>query len=235
MTTDDHPIDAATSDATLLTRFATTGDGRAFAALVERYGGMVLAVCRRTAGHEQDAEDAFQATFLVLARKADAIRRRESIGPWLYGVASRVGQKARAANARHQARAATLEDALAAGPMSAEADDLGPVLDEAVGQLPPRFLRPIVLCYFQGHSTEAAAQALGCPRGTVLSRLARARDRLRTLLVRRGVALTAAAIAGALAARATADVPLPVAYSTIQAATPAAAGAVLPRAAVLAK
>jgi RNA polymerase sigma factor (sigma-70 family) len=232
MQTNERPVD---TDAALLTRFASSGDGRAFAALVERYGGMVLGVCRRTAGHEQDAEDAFQATFLVLARKASAIRRRESIGPWLYGVAARVGRKAREASARRQARETTLEAALAAGPMADEPDDLAPILDDAVRRLPARFLRPIVLCYFQGHSTEAAARALGCPKGTVLSRLARARDRLRSQLTRRGVSLSAAAVAAVLAAEATAAVPLPLAYSTIQSATPAVAGTVSAQAAALAK
>jgi RNA polymerase sigma factor (sigma-70 family) len=231
MTTDEHPAD---TDAALLTRFATAGDGRAFAALVERHGAMVLGVCRRTAGQEQDAEDAFQATFLVLARKARTIRRTESVGPWLYGVAARVGRKARAASARRRTRETTLDESLAAGSMADEADDLAPILDEAVGRLPPRFLRPIVLCYFQGQSTEAAARTLGCPRGTVLSRLARARDRLRSQLIRRGVALSAAAVAAVLAAQAPAAVPLPLAYSTIQSATPAA-GPVSAAVAALAK
>jgi RNA polymerase sigma factor (sigma-70 family) len=227
-------IDTET-DATLLNRFARDGDGRAFAALVERYGGMVLGVCRRVVGHEQDAEDAFQATFIVLARKAAAIRRRESIGPWLYGVAHRVGRKARESSVRRD-RVTSLDEALAAGPMADEADaELRLAVDAAVRELPPRFLRPVVLCYLQGQSTEDAARALGCPRGTILSRLARARERLRVQLTRRGVVLTAAAVTAALAAqRATAAVPLPLAYSTIQAATPAA-GAVSARAAVLAK
>jgi uncharacterized protein (TIGR03067 family) len=96
-------------------------------------------------------------------------------------------------------------------------------------------MRPVVLCYFQGQSTEAAARTLGCPKGTVLSRLARARDRLRAQLARRGVALSAAAMAAVLAAQATAAVPLPLAYSTIQSATPAAAGTVSAQAAALAK
>jgi len=229
MTTDEP-----TTDAALLTHFAKSGDGRAFASLVERYGTMVLGVCRRTARHEQDAEDAFQATFLVLARKAGAIRRRESIGPWLYSVATRVGRKARDASARRRAREATLDEALAAGSMADEADELRPILDEAVSMLPPRFSRPVVLCYFQGQSTEAAARALGCPKGTVLSRLARARDRLRSQLARRGIALSAAAVTAILAAQAAA-VPLPLAYSTIQSATPAAAGTVSAQAAALAK
>jgi RNA polymerase sigma factor (sigma-70 family) len=232
MPTTNEPTDAA-----LLTRFAADGDGRAFAALVERHGGMVLGVCRRLVGHEQDAEDAFQATFLVLARKAGAIRRHESVGPWLYGVAQRVARKARETTARRQIREATLDEALAAGPMADEPDaEVRAAVNAAVGELAPRFLRPVVLCYFQGQSTEDAARALGCPRGTILSRLARARDRLRVQLARRGVALTAAAVAAALAAqRATAAVPLPLAYTTIQAATPAAAGAISARAAVLAK
>jgi RNA polymerase sigma factor (sigma-70 family) len=232
MTTDEYPAD---TDAALLTRFASSGDGRAFATLVERYGGMVLGVCRRTSGHEQDAEDAFQATFLVLARKATAIRRRESIGPWLYGVATRVGRKAREVSSRRQSRETTLGDALPAGLLTDEADELRPILDEAISRLPARFLRPIVLCYFQGQSTEAAARTLGCPKGTVLSRLARARDRLRSQLIRRGVTLSAAAVTAVLTAQATAAVPLPLAYSTIQSATPAAAGTVSAQAAALAK
>jgi RNA polymerase sigma factor (sigma-70 family) len=237
-----HPNLRTAADATLLEQFAARGDGLAFAVLVERHGGMVLGLCRRLLRHEQDAEDAFQATFLVLARKAGSIRKSESIGSWLYGVASRVARRARAAPVHHDSPEGGLQNLPAPDEREGIGQDIAPLLDEALNELPPAFRGPVVLCYIQGRSTEDAARSLGCPRGTVLSRLARARERLRIRLTRRGVTLTAAAIATVLARNvAAAEVPLPLAYSTIQAAAPsaagtaAAAGAVSARAVVLAK
>src|SRR5262249_51919994 len=161
-----------------------------------RHGPMVHGICRRLLGDGPDAEDAFQATFLVLVRKADSLRGYGSLGGWLHGVAVRVARKARVAAARrafHEAQGT---------PMSARGDfaavewrDLRPVLDEELGRLPEKYRAPLVLCYLQGKTHEEAARALGCPNGTVYGRLARARARLRTRLLRRGVALSAAALA----------------------------------------
>ena len=231
------------TDARLLERFAGRRDEAAFALLVERHGPMVLGVCRRLLGQEQDAEDAFQATFLVLARKAGSIGKGESVGSWLYGVALRVGRKARAAAARRQARQADLRDVPAAEAAPAWVGrELRAVLDEEVGRLPARYRLPFVLCHLEGKTNEEAARELGRPLGTVLAQLSRARARLRSQLVRRGVALSGAALATALAQEASpAAVPDALAEATVRGAATfvpgqaAAPGAVSAQAAVLAE
>jgi RNA polymerase sigma factor (sigma-70 family) len=213
-------------DALLLERFAVRRDEEAFALLLERYGGLVLGVCRRMLRQEQDAEDAFQATFLVLARKAGAIAKRASVGSWLYGVALRTSLKARTRSARRYRREAELQDVPA--PETTRATDgreLREVLDEEVNRLPSRYRVPVVLCYLEGKSCEDAARQLGCARGTVLSRLARARDRLRSRLTRRGLAIMPAAVAAVLTeSAAPAKVPAALANTTLKAAIPFAAG-----------
>src|SRR5262245_61569483 len=224
-------------DADLLARFVARRDPAAFAALVSRHGPLVLGLCRRLIRHEQDAEDAFQATFLVFLRKAGSIGKYESVGSWLYGVAYRVSLKANIAAARRRSRETSLPEA-AAFEVARDATgiDLGAALDAEVNRLPPRFRRAVVLCYLQGWSAQQAARALGCPRGTILSRLARARARLRDRLTRRGFVLTATAVAVALTRnRVEAAVPGRLGDSTIQAATgSAAAGAVSANAGALA-
>jgi RNA polymerase sigma factor (sigma-70 family) len=175
------------SDGELLERFAAH-DGDAFASLVRRHGPLVWGVCRRVLRREQDAEDAFQATFLVLARGASSVRRRESVRSWLYGVALRVALRARdQASRRREAPPVEVltraEDAFAA----ANRAELALVLDEEVGRLPERYRLPLVLCYLLGRTNDEAARELGCPRGTVAVRLARARDRLRRRLLLRGL------------------------------------------------
>jgi RNA polymerase sigma factor (sigma-70 family) len=200
------------SDAQLLRRFVASRDEGAFAALVRRHGGMVLGVCRRVLRHQQDAEDAFQATFLVLAARAGSIRRAASLGSWLHGVALRLARKARAAAARRPVCLPELEDRPA--PAGADAwlwGEVRHVLDEEVGRLPEHYRGPFVLCHVEGRSNEAAAHALGCPVGTVASRLARARAYLARRLTRRGVGLPAGALVAALPpglARATARMGL---------------------------
>jgi RNA polymerase sigma factor (sigma-70 family) len=214
-------------DADLVSRFVARRDAAAFSALVGRYGPLVLGLCRRLVRREQDAEDAFQATFLVLVRKAGSIGKHESVGSWLYGVAYRVALKANTAAARRRARETPLRDIAApeAG-CGATENDLGAVLDAEVNRLPPKHRRAVVLCYLQGCSAQEAARVLGCARGTILSRLARARERLRGRLVRRGLILTASAVAVALMRnRAEAAVPGPLAESTVQAVTGNAATA----------
>jgi RNA polymerase sigma factor (sigma-70 family) len=188
------------SDRDLLARFLGRRDEAAFAGLVRRHGPMVLRVCRRVLRHEQDAEDAFQATFLVLARRARRVARPEALGSWLYGVASRVALKARSAAARrdrHERRAArTMDGPPAGGEGRAE---LRAVLDEEVSRLPDKYRRPVVLCYFEGKTYQEVARVLGWPAGTASARLARAREVLRGRLARRGLALSAVALAACLA------------------------------------
>jgi RNA polymerase sigma factor (sigma-70 family) len=185
------------SDAELLLRFVRRRDEAAFELLVYRHGPMVLGVCRRVLGNPHDAEDAFQAAFLALARKAGGIARGGAVAPWLCRVAFRVALRARAAAARRAARAlpADLPAPDDGGPAER---DWRPILDEEINRLPERYRRPVVLCHLQGHTLAEAARQLGCPRGTVAVRLVRARQRLRARLTRRGVAL-AAALSGALA------------------------------------
>ncbi len=177
------------SDAELLQRFARRRDEAAFELLVWRHGPMVLGVCRRLLGDAHAAEDAFQATFLVLARKAGGIARGAAVGPWLYRVAFRVALRARAVAAKRPTVALPADVPAPPGPAEG---DWRPILDEEIGRLPERYRRPVVLCYLQGHTLAEAARQLGCPRGTVAVRLVRARQRLRARLARRGVALVAA-------------------------------------------
>src|SRR5437764_322999 len=191
----------APTDAWLLHRFASDRDEAAFATLVERHGPLVLSVCRRVLGTVQDAEDAFQATFLVLARKAGAIREPDLLGNWLYGVASRIARKARAGVSKRQMheKQVRLLPSLEA-PASAEPNDLGPVLDEELSRLPEKYRAALVLCYLEGKTNEEAARLLRWPTGTVKGRLARARDLLRTRLARRGLQASALLLATVLSA-----------------------------------
>jgi RNA polymerase sigma factor (sigma-70 family) len=153
---------AAQSDGQLLGRFLARRDGEAFAALVRRHGPMVLATCRRILGDFHAAEDAFQATFLVLARKAPAVRPPELVGPWLYGVACRTARKARAAAARrHRRERLTAE---VPEPMPATPDrapDWRPLIDAALARLPAKYRVPIVLCDLEGKGHHEAARLLG--------------------------------------------------------------------------
>jgi RNA polymerase sigma-70 factor (ECF subfamily) len=190
------PAEDGPADGQLLQRFVSAQDRAAFETLLGRHGPMVLGVCRRLLRHEQDAEDAFQATFLALARKATAIRRHQSLAGWLYRTAYRAALRLRA-GARRACR--LVEDVPAREPGPAGTTELRPLLDEEIGRLPERYRLPVVLCYLEGRSTEEAAQVLGCARGTVFSRLAWARERLRNRLLRRGLApAAAAALTGAL-------------------------------------
>src|SRR5262249_41068034 len=149
-------------DGQLLARFVDRHDEEAFAELVRRHGPMVLRVCQRVLGHAQDAEDAFQATFIVLARKAGTLARPDQLSSWLHGVAVRVACKARVGVSRHQAR-----ERLAGGPAldpfsptDSAAEDWRPVLDEELRSLPERFRAPVVLCYLEGKTSTEVAAAL---------------------------------------------------------------------------
>jgi RND family efflux transporter MFP subunit len=190
--------DSGVSDAQLLERFLGAGDEAAFELLVWRHARLVFSVCRRLLGDVHDAEDAFQAVFLVLARKAGKISKRESLACWLYKVAYRVALTARGARARRSARErpSDLLGEVVGRPEEAPAEkgELCALVDEEVSRLPERLRRVVVLCYLEGKTVEEAARQLGCPRGTAASRLARARQRLGARLTRRGVTVTAAAL-----------------------------------------
>jgi RNA polymerase sigma factor (sigma-70 family) len=181
------------ADQELLERFASRRDQDAFAVLVRRHGPMVLGVCRSVLGQEQDAEDASQATFLVLARKPGGLWRPEAVGPWLHGVAYRLALRVRSAAQRNDVRAASGEPRLSVNP-AAELILRGEhtLLHTELASLPARYRGPLVLCYLQGSTRDEAAQQLRCPVATLKSRLERGCKLLRTRLARRGLGLPAA-------------------------------------------
>ncbi len=234
------------SDRELLERFISGGDAAAegaFEVLVLRHGPMVLQVCRNLLANATDAQDAFQATFLVLVRRCGSIRQLDSVGGWLYGVACRVAARARVDAARRRAaeRRGALRVIEAVGPNDRgepEQAELSPALQEEVRRLPEKYRSVVLLCYWQGLTQEQAAAQLGCPLGTVRSRLARARDLLRSRLVRRGLAPLAGVVAAGLgSSSASASLtalrlsPLPadLAHSTAKAAAKVAAGEAVAR------
>jgi RNA polymerase sigma factor (sigma-70 family) len=185
------------TDGSLLARFAAGHDEDAFAALVQRHGPMVQGVCRRVLGHVQDAEDAYQATFLVLARKAGSIHWHADVGNWLYQVAGRTAIKARAG--RKWVRERPMIDLPEAERGEAPRDEVRPVVDEELGRLPEKYRAPVVLHYLEGKSYAETAQVLGWAEGTVSGRLSRARNLLRKRLARRGLALSATLVTTLLA------------------------------------
>jgi RNA polymerase sigma factor (sigma-70 family) len=236
------PSSAGAADAQLLERFVSWHDQAAFAALVQRHGPMVFGLCRRLLPNLHDAEDAFQATFLILARKAASIRKRCAVGPWLYGVAYRTALKARARSAHRRERETPLVDLPALEPLSEWAwRELKLVLDEEIQRLPTRYRVSVVLCYLEGLTYTEAARQLGCPPGTVSGRLARARELLRSRLLRRGFTLSAGLLGGQQTAEAApASVPLALVHSTVAASAstatgPAVAGAFSARVVALAE
>ncbi len=185
-------------DDDLLEQFAARRDEAAFAALLARHGPMVLSVCRRRLLNPRDAEDAFQATFLVLIRKAGSIKQPHLLGPWLYGVADRVAHRAQTLAARRVEReqrgviteSVDVEDTGQAG-RSAEQDELRAVLDQEINRLPELLRLPVVLCHMEGLTQPEAAMRLRTTPDGVRGRLARARETLRSRLTRRGFAMTA--------------------------------------------
>jgi HlyD family secretion protein len=187
-------------DAELLARFVARRDEAAFELLLWRHGPMVLAVCRRLLRHEDDAEDAFQATFLALVRKAGSIAQGEAVGGWLYRVAYRVALRARTARTRREHREQAGVELVAAAPEGDSArDEFRQVLDQEVDRLPARQRTAFILCCLEGKTGDEAARQLGCSPGTVSSRLTRARQRLRSRLARRGLAPSVGALAAVLA------------------------------------
>ena len=190
----------------LLARYLEQRDEIAFAALVARHGPMVLGTCRRMLATESDVDDAFQATFLVLVRRARVLGPRDAIGPWLHGVAARVSMhlRSQAARRRRIETIAPEHSAIAAGPLAHDGE-LAAVLDQEVNRLPAKYRSPIVLCYLEGHTHEEAARELKWPLGTVKGRLARARDLLRGRLLRRGIAPSIALLGVSFAREASAS------------------------------
>lgn len=215
-------------DGQLLERFISGGDGGAegaFEALVSRHGPMVLRVCRDVLNDPHDAQDAFQATFLVLVRRAHSIRRRESVASWLYGVARRVSSKARTRVARRRSHERQVAGTSHEGVTPcADRLDLN-VLHEEIDRLSEKFREPIVLCYLEGMSYEMAASHLGVNESTVRGRLARGRERLRSRLTRRGVTVPAALlVAGNTTVTASATITPTLAASTARVAVQLSAG-----------
>jgi RNA polymerase sigma factor (sigma-70 family) len=206
------------SDGQLLGQFLARHDKAAFAALVGRHGPMVLAVCQRILGNASDAEDAFQATFLVLVRKAASLSSRRVLGDWLHGVARHTALNARRAAARRHAK-----EQFMARPEAQSQDvrpDWLPILDEALSRLPTKYRLAIVLCDLECRSRREVAQRLGWPEGTVAGRLSRGRALLAKELARRGLAVSSGLLAAALGhCAAAAAVPSALAASTIQAAS----------------
>jgi RNA polymerase sigma factor (sigma-70 family) len=216
---------AGTTDGSLLERFVTGRDAAAFELLVRRHGPMVLGVCRRVTGHAQDAEDAFQATFLVLARRAASVRPRAAVGNWLYGVAYRTARRAKALAARRRAREKQVNDMPhPATQPPADAFQLEPLLDEELSRLPDKYRLPVVLCELEGQARKTVARQLGIPEGTLSSRLATARRLLAGRLARRGLAPSVTGLAALSRLEASACVPPALTTSTVRAATRLGAG-----------
>jgi len=219
--------DDAAADAELLTRLVESHDREAFAALARRHARMVWGVCRRLLGEDDAAEDAFQATFLVLARKAAAVRPRSMLANWLYGVAHRTALEARRAaairRAKEQRAAAMAERAYTPNDPS---EDLRALLDQELASLPDKYRAPLVLCDLAGLTRKEAARRLGWSEGTLSGRLFRARALLAGRLAGRGLSVCGGALAGLLAEANAAGPPASLVTSILQTALPATAGPV---------
>jgi RNA polymerase sigma factor (sigma-70 family) len=217
---------AGAPDEELLEQFVSQRDEAAFAALLRRHGPMVWGLCRRLLAHRQDAEDAFQATFLILARKAAAIRRRTLLANWLFGVARRAALNMRAMRARraqHEQSRGDLPDVqvTAKAPWS----DIQAVLDEELARMPAKYRLPLLLCGLEGMTHAEAGKHLGWPTGTVAGRLSRGRELLRARLLRRGVTAPAAVLTAVLARDAvSAAVPPQLVATSVRSAALVTAG-----------
>ncbi|HYV39989.1 MAG TPA: sigma-70 family RNA polymerase sigma factor, partial [Gemmataceae bacterium] len=213
-------------DGDLVTRFVANRDEAAFAILVQRHGPMVLSVCQRLLSDGHAAEDAFQATFMVLARRAASVLRNQPLAGWLYGVARRIAVRAAAQTTARQSR----ERRHIAMQSPTPSDDLNwrelrTVLDEEIGRLPEKYRLPVVLCYLEGQTHEKAARELGVAKRSLTTRLTRARELLRGQLERRGITLSIAALTTALADNALATpMATMLALNTVKAAASIAAG-----------
>lgn len=222
------PAAEGASDAELLECFVTRRDENAFALLMRRHGPLVLSVCRRLLTDAHAVDDAYQATFIVLVRRASSLRREGTLGGWLHGVATRVALKARMNAARRRGReqlASGDEGEVDAVSLETDAHDLAAqrelcqLLDTEVSRLPEKYRTALVLCDLEGKTHEEAARELGCPAGSMSWRLTQAREQLRDRLARRGIALASTALAAVLAEQsATAAVPPLLCETTLQAA-----------------
>jgi RNA polymerase sigma factor (sigma-70 family) len=214
------------TDGQLLAWFVASQEPAPVEELVRRHGPMVLRICQRILNHAQDAEDAFQATFIVLIRRAHAIAKQDSVASWLHGVASRVARHARkVASRRHERERSTTETRLDDDRRPAAPADRSLVLDEELNRLPEKYRAAIVLCYFEGKSNEEAARLLHCSLSAMKVRLFRARDMLHARLSRRGVTLSAAGLGAILTnASASAAVPARLATATTRAVLTHATG-----------
>lgn len=220
-----HQCDPARTDRQLLDRFIEHRDDEAFAALVHRHGRVVWGVCRRVVGHHHDAEDAFQATFLVLARKAPSIKTPALLGNWLYGVAYRTALKARTMARRRQTKEGQVSEIPEPKTQAAAWYDLEPIVDQELAALPEKYRVALVLCDLEGRTGKEAAGHLRIPEGTLSSRLRTARMMLAKRMVRHGLTCSGGAIASLLSHHAaSAGAPASVLSSTIQAAPLCAAG-----------
>jgi RNA polymerase sigma factor (sigma-70 family) len=221
------------SDGELLRAFCARNEQAAFSTLVKRHGPLVLSVCRRVLRHVDDAEDAFQATFLVLARQAGHVREKSSLAAWLHGVAYRISLNARRAGARRQKHEGQAKPMQARCPQwEAAWREVQLLVDEEILRLPARYREPFVLCCVENKSCAAAARELDLKEGTVWSRLSQARKRLRQRLARRGVALPAVAAVAALTPPAHAAIPDGLVNTTAKLASIACTGQTLSAAVV---
>jgi RNA polymerase sigma factor (sigma-70 family) len=215
------------TDAQLLRRFIDFHDETAFEAIVRLHAPMVLGVCQRLLRNTHDVEDAFQVTFLVLVRKAASLSKRDLVGNWLYGVARRTALKTRALSQKRQLMEKQMAVLPEPKPRETHAvwEDIRPVIDAALECLPRQYRSVVVLCDLENKSHQETARQIGCPVGTVSSRLARGRALLAKQLARHGVTLSGTALAAALTQHATANwVPAKLVITTVQAATAFAAG-----------
>lgn len=221
----NHRDLAGLTDDELLKKFFASHEDAAFAVLLERYGPLVYGVCRRILGDATDAEDAFQATFLVLVRKGGTLRQPGRLANWLYGVAYRTARKLKvkaALRTKTERQASEMPTRSAVGDLTY--DELSAILDEEISQLPEKYAVPLVLCYLEGKTNAQAAAQLGWPEGSISRRLSRARELLRSRLAKRGLALSAALIAGVFSKPAIACVPPHLVESTVYAGTLVASG-----------
>lgn len=206
------------TDEQLLARFFQKKEDAAFEAIVKRHGPVVYGVCRRILSDANDADDAFQATFLVLVRKGASLRQPGRLSSWLFGVANRTARKVRlqaALRTRSEKKASERPLPAAVGDMTY--DELRTILDEEIAQLPEKYALPLVLCYLEGKTNAQVAEQLGWPEGSMSRRLSRGRELLRSRLTRRGLAIGAALIVAVFARPAPACVPAELAASTVQA------------------
>ena len=213
------------SEGQLLARYVGERDELAFEAIVSRNGPMVLGICRRLLDDPNDVEDAFQATFLVLVKRAGSLRDRDLLANWLHGVALRVATRSRRDRTSRRIRDRTVDrEKVVLDTNDDDRDELRTELDAEVARLPAKFQTPIVLCYFEGLTHDQAAERLRCPVGTIRSRMAKGRELLRSRLTRRGLSPTPSFLAIGPISGVSPSVPPALLARTIAVATSMVAG-----------